>query len=178
MSEESVIESLKWRIPDKAVVTYYLLLDNRQHPDVGYMGAPADINEIIPGMQVGPGGPGHWAGGLQRRPSAAAAALMQQRIFAERHWTLGTQSRKTPQKIMDSIYNALGETNGCWKRLGPYALKARYSTGGQETETNVIKIEIQVYKLKDDCWQIDIQKLSGGVLQYMDLCSRLLKLID
>ncbi|QDZ19798.1 serine/threonine protein kinase [Chloropicon primus] len=175
---EAVIESLKWRIPDKAVVTYYLLLDNRQHPDVGYMGAPADINEIIPSVQMGAGGPGHWTGGLQRRPSAAAAALMQQRIFAERHWTLGTQSRKTPANIMESIYSALVATNACWKRLGPYILKARYSLGnepGQEEQKNVIKIEIQVYKLKEECWQIDIQKLSGGVLQYLDLCSKLLK---
>ena len=62
---------------------------------------------------------------LQRRPSSAAAALMQQRIFAERHWTLGTQSRKTPAKIMDAIYEALRETKASWKKIAPYCLKAR-----------------------------------------------------
>ena len=171
---DSVIESLKWRIPDKAVVTYYLLLDNRQHPDVGYMGAPADISEIIPSMQMGPGGPGgHWTGGLQRRPSAAAAALMQQRIFAERHWTLGAQSRKTPAKIMEAVYRALEETRATWKKIAPYVLKARYALGEENQD---IKIEIQVYKLpKDGCWQVDIQKLTGGVLQYLDLCATLLE---
>ena len=176
---DSVIESLKWRIPDKAVVTYYLILDNRQQPDVGYMGAPADINEIIPSVQMGTGGGGHWTGGLQRRPSAAAAALMQQRIFAERHWTLGTQSRKTPAKIMESIYSALVQTKASWKKIGPYVLKATYAMGSgfeNEISGSAMKIEIQVYKLKEDYWQIDIQKLSGGVLQYLDLCSSLLKL--
>ena len=194
-NRESVIESLKWRIPDKAVVTYYLILDNKQHPDVGYMGAPADINEIIPGLQLGGGGPhgGNWTGGLQRRPSAAAAALMQQRIFAERHWTLGTQSRKTPAKIMDAIYDALAETNASWKKVAPYVIKARYvvgrrdssmalgkhsTTGHSEDSSNVIKIEIQLYKLKEDYWQIDIQKLVGGVLQYLDLCATLLDQLE
>jgi len=186
---DQIIESLKWRIPDKAVVTYYLILDNRQHPDVGYMGAPADINEIIPSMQLGGGGGGpgtgpggvgggggSWRGGpggLQRRPSSAAAALMQQRIFAERHWTLGTQSRKTPAKIMDAIYEALRETKASWKKIAPYCLKARYVVGGKDNESE-LKIEIQVYKIKDGLNQIDIQKVMGGVLQYLDLCATLL----
>jgi 5'-AMP-activated protein kinase catalytic alpha subunit len=203
---EAVIESLKWRIPDKAVVSYYLLLDNRQHPDVGYMGAPADINEIIPSMKGhgggGHGGGGGLVGGLQRRPSAAAAALMQQRIFAERRWSLGAQSRKTPAQIMDAIYDALAKTKASWKKITPYAIKARYTilgsagfaaaagaggkpsstatptSGESEDGSNIIKIEIQVYKLKDNCWQIDIQKLVGGVLQYLDLCATLLDQLD
>ena len=45
-----------------------------------------------------------------------------------------------------------------------------------EISGSAMKIEIQVYKLKEGYWQIDIQKLSGGVLQYLDLCSSLLKL--
>ena len=190
---EAVIESLKWRIPDKAVVAYYLLLDNRQQPDVGYMGAPADLNEIIPNMRGGSDGThggGNWTGGLQRRPSAAEAALMQQRIFAQRHWTLGTQSTKSPAKIMDAIYDALAKTKASWKKIAPYSIKARYmisrsdgfmsarNDSAEDSAANVIKIEIQVYKLKDDRWQIDIQKLVGGVLQYLDLCATLLDQLE
>ena len=94
---------------------------------------------------------------------------------------------------MDAIYDALAETNASWKKVAPYVIKARYvvgrrdssmalgkhsTTGHSEDSSNVIKIEIQLYKLKEDYWQIDIQKLVGGVLQYLDLCATLLDQLE
>jgi len=52
-------------------------------------------------------------------------------------------------------------------------MRYRYVVGGKDNESE-LKIEIQVYKIKDGLNQIDIQKVMGGVLQYLDLCATLL----
>ena len=175
---KAVTNSLKWKLPDKAVVTYYLILDNRLKPDSGYMGAPADMSEIMPSVQVPDAS--NRRGGMQRRPSAAAAALMQQRIFAERRWTLGMQTRKPIGKVVNAIYAALTEMNASWKKLAPYAIKARYEMPRQRMDedpaadvSNVVKIEIQIFKLRDHVWQIDLQKVAGGIFQFLDLSNML-----
>ena len=117
---------------------------------------------------------------MQRRPSAAAAALMQQRIFAERRWTLGMQTRKPIGKVVNAIYAALTEMNASWKKLAPYAIKARYEMPRQRMDedpaadvSNVVKIEIQIFKLRDHVWQIDLQKVAGGIFQFLDLSNML-----
>lgn len=166
----AVVDALRRQIRNKATVAYYLILDNRRQIASGYLGAdfeegaPVQAEGAVP--QAGPMG--------ARRPSAAAAAMMQQRIVAHQTWTLGLQTRLHPSETVVELLRVLALYGISWKKGGPYNIKARMElpapTGASApppptpeaaSEPRVIKFELQLYRVKEERYILDIQRIEA-----------------
>lgn len=176
---EMTIESIKSRMHNKATVTYYLLMDNRRHVANGYLGAELSEGPSIQTVQ-GRGKQGYVSG---------SSALLQQRVVAERRWALGTQTSMNPPSVMEEIHRVLRLLNVAWKKLGPYTLKCRvYPTGDwkfvegsgetemvdAENDAHLVKFEVQLYKLREQKFLVDVLKLEGQLYPFLDFAHVLL----
>ncbi|KAJ6819104.1 SNF1-related protein kinase catalytic subunit alpha KIN10-like [Iris pallida] len=199
-----LVESLHSRVQNEGTVAYYLLLDNRFRATSGYLGAEfketmecgfspmsacdtptSAIAHRLPNYMD------HQGSGT--RPH----------FPAERKWALGLQSRAHPREIMTEVLKALQDLNVCWKKIGHYNMKCRWfpeylgqpgsmlnsaihsNSFGDETAIvesdeadgklfNVVKFEIQLYKTREDKYLLDLQRLSGPQLLFLDLCAAFL----
>ncbi|KAG2710182.1 hypothetical protein I3760_04G014300 [Carya illinoinensis] len=196
-----LVESLRNRIQNKATVAYYLLLDNRFRPSSGYLGAEfqetMDLgfnhmhqNEVS-ASAVGHRLPGYMEyQGMGVRPQYPV----------ERKWALGLQSRAHPREIMSEVLKALQELHVCWKKIGHYNMKCRWIPGhlegmlnnsvhnnhyfGEEPTIvendrvtnlpNVVKFEVQLYKTREEKYLLDLQRVHGPQILFLDLCAAFL----
>jgi 5'-AMP-activated protein kinase catalytic alpha subunit len=197
----SVADSLRRQVRNKATVAYYLILDNRRQVAQGYLGAEFDegtqaaLGAAAAGADaaMAPGGLPHGAaaGALgARRPSAVAAALMAQRIVASATWGLGIQTRLHPSDAMAELYRALAAGGVSWKKLGPYNLKCRVElpplaapdavvgmddgSAASAASPRVLKFEAQLYRLREERYVLDLQRLEGELMAFMDAAGALL----
>uniref|UniRef100_K4A8T9 non-specific serine/threonine protein kinase n=1 Tax=Setaria italica TaxID=4555 RepID=K4A8T9_SETIT len=117
----------------------------------------------------------------------------------ERKWALGLQSRAHPREIMIEVLKALQELNVSWKKNGHYNMKCRWcpefseahdmldssnsflgdSTIMDNDDANgrlpaVIKFEIQLYKTRDEKYLLDMQRVTGPQLLFLDFCAAFL----
>ncbi|KAM0935332.1 putative protein kinase CAMK-AMPK family [Dioscorea sansibarensis] len=122
----------------------------------------------------------------------------------ERKWALGLQSRAHPREIMTEVLKALQELNVCWKKIGHYNMKCRWfpcfpgqaegmhdnnlNTNhcfGDESaivesddvagrSSNVVKFELQLYKTREEKYLLDLQRVNGPQLLFLDLCAAFL----
>lgn len=198
-----LIESLHNRIQNEATVAYYLLLDNGSRASTGYLGAEFQetvegcFNPMHPSEPVSPAIGHHRAGYMDHQ---GMSGLRQYPV--ERKWALGLQSRAHPREIMTEVLKALQELNVCWKKIGHYNMKCRWMPGNTgpsegminnpvtsndfwdksniiETDRiiqapNVIKFELQFYKTRDEKYLLDLQRLQGPQLLFLDLCAAFL----
>jgi len=134
------------------------------------------------------------SGGTQRRPSLIAQQLNQQRVVAGRQWGLGVNIRvHHPSETMTEVYRVLGAFGMRWKKLGPYCLKVRAALlprrsgdgGGGDVmamdtgdggggNAQVVKFELQLYRIRDDKYLLDIQRCEGEMMIFMDICNSFL----
>lgn len=178
----AVVDALRRQIRNKATVAYYLILDNRRQVASGYLGADFDEATAAVAMHDG----NHTAGPMgARRPSAVAAAMMQQRIVAQQTWALGLQTRLHPSETMVELLRVLALYGITWKKAGPYNIKARMELPAPSgptapplppgaTEPRVLKFELQLYRMKEERYILDMQRLEGDLMSFMDVCGRLL----
>ncbi|OVA06747.1 Ubiquitin-associated domain/translation elongation factor EF-Ts [Macleaya cordata] len=118
----------------------------------------------------------------------------------ERKWALGLQSRAHPQQIMTEVLKALQELNVGWKQIGCYNMKCsrwfpcntedvasnplhgnHYSSGKESAvvenvgvgirSSNVVKFEVQLYKTREEKYLLDLQRVTGPQLLFLDLCA-------
>ncbi|BDA43258.1 Serine/threonine protein kinase OSK3 [Coccomyxa sp. Obi] len=185
-----VVESIKARAQNKATVAYYLMSDNRRRmPSSAYLRAALTEAHHQPQgypsagmMSGGSGGPG-------------------QRVVAERRWRLGVHSRGHPHRIIEDLLRALTAQKVAYKKMAPYNYKcrkvypalaeirldalARENNNGVQSDhgsssslpgstERVLKFELQMYKMRDGEYCIDIQRLIGELFLFMDLCGGLL----
>eukprot|EP00232_Nephroselmis_pyriformis_P004979 CAMPEP_0182903420 /NCGR_PEP_ID=MMETSP0034_2-20130328/31260_1 /TAXON_ID=156128 /ORGANISM="Nephroselmis pyriformis, Strain CCMP717" /LENGTH=515 /DNA_ID=CAMNT_0025038291 /DNA_START=214 /DNA_END=1761 /DNA_ORIENTATION=+ len=184
-----VVDSIHTRVHNKATVAYYLMVDNRRRVSSGYLNAElseaevgSTATEMVPSIQ----------GGFEiRRPSFAGAAMMQQRLVAQRRWGLGIHSRKHPSEIMAETLRALQALMVAWKQNGAYNLKCRYvfskraiapelAAAGSansilEAGGKVLKFELQLYKMRDEKYLLDLQKVDGELFLFLDFCAMMLQ---
>eukprot|EP00238_Polyblepharides_amylifera_P000466 CAMPEP_0196572784 /NCGR_PEP_ID=MMETSP1081-20130531/2766_1 /TAXON_ID=36882 /ORGANISM="Pyramimonas amylifera, Strain CCMP720" /LENGTH=446 /DNA_ID=CAMNT_0041890217 /DNA_START=123 /DNA_END=1463 /DNA_ORIENTATION=+ len=226
---QMVIDSLRQRLHNKATVAYYLILDNRRRIQSGYLGSEMG-DEFDKVRQQGKGDElGRGAVGSGRTTSSSS---LQNRMIAERHWTLGIQTRRPPAEMMTEVFRTLQSIGVGWKRTQPYTVKCRQqlaaattshppssvlthlqsgaappSVGGPSTPQNpaaphpadplvatsatttppsgvqdmshaittqhlLVKFEVQLYRLKEERYAVDIQRLEGPLYCYMDLVNR------
>ncbi|KAG2714203.1 hypothetical protein I3843_03G018300 [Carya illinoinensis] len=192
-----LIESLRNRIQNKATVAYYLLLDNRFRPSSGYLGA--EFQETMDGgfnrmhqNEVAASAVGHHLPGYMEYQGMG----MSKQFPVERKWALGLQSRAHPREIMEEVLKALQELNVCWKKIGHYNMKCRwiymlknpvhtiYQSGdvvpagiendGVIDSTNVVKFEVQLYKAREEKYLLDLQRVHGPQILFLDLCAAFL----
>ncbi|CAL9149786.1 unnamed protein product [Musa hybrid cultivar] len=201
--KNQLVESLHNRIQNEATVSYYLLLDNRFRAMSGYLGGDfqetMDYGFSRMGASEAPAIAHHLPGymdplGIGLRPS----------VPVEKKWALGLQSRAHPREIMTEVLKALRELNVCWKKIGHYNMKCRYFFGISDhaesmfndslhanhsvsdesaivesdnvsgKEFSTIKFEIQLYKTREEKYLLDLQRVSGPQLLFLDLCASFL----
>jgi len=94
---------------------------------------------------------------------------------------------------MTEVLKALQELNVYWKKIGHYNMKCRWNPGfpgqihsnhnfsaesigtdGLSERLNLIKFEIQLYKTRDEKYLLDLQRVSGPQLLFLDLCAAFL----
>ncbi|EOD16382.1 hypothetical protein EMIHUDRAFT_356164 [Emiliania huxleyi CCMP1516] len=103
-------------------------------------------------------------------------------VAVQRRWHLGVQSSMSPADMMLEIFRALRVLQFEWKIVAQYSLKCRPCTArtasegmGQEPMTRFkVKVGLQLYKIQEDSYLLDIRKVDGDVLPFMDVCSLLL----
>ncbi|KAH7279953.1 hypothetical protein KP509_37G045000 [Ceratopteris richardii] len=185
-SRKDVIESLQARIQNEASVAYYLIFDNSHHISNGYLGANLTeaMTDYEPETQTK-------AVNLSMHDKGSPTAYMQ----TERKWSLGLQSRAHPRMIMVEVLKALQELEVTWKKIGHYNIRCRwlpppplgkegdslYMEGcsastddmdhGVRDEYKSVKFEIQLYKMAEDKYLLDIQRVQGPQFLFVDLCA-------
>ncbi|GAA0143219.1 non-receptor serine/threonine protein kinase [Lithospermum erythrorhizon] len=195
----NLLDSLKNRVQNEGTVAYYLLLDNRFRVSSGYLGAEFEeamalgLNNMNSESLQSPTG--------QRLPGYADFLQVgAPQSTVERKWALGLQSRAHPREIMTEVLKALQELNVGWKKIAPYNMKCRWvpcqlasmiNTSMQNnhyfgdespiiendectSSPNVVKFEVQLYKTREDKYLLDLQRVQGPQLLFLDLCAAFL----
>lgn len=183
-----LIESLQKRIQNDATVAYYLLLDNRTPISTGYLGGEFQESvEASPAVSY-PEAEKH---------SYPHHGILSPQLSRKKQWLVGLQSPAHPREIMTQILGALQGLNVRWKKVGLYNMKCilvHTFQDSKNTTTNnhvnnhyidnvtsvnanvlkpqsVVKFEIQLYKKGDVEYLLDLQRLSGSVLLFLDFCA-------
>ncbi|VAH09663.1 unnamed protein product [Triticum turgidum subsp. durum] len=172
--KNQLTESLQKRLQNEATVAYYLLLDNKLRTTSGYLGAEYQESMDSSFSQVSPETP---SSASEARQYGSPGFGLRHHFAAERKWALGLQSRAHPREIITEVLKALQELNVCWKKIGHYNMKCRWSPGFVETmmhNNNGFGVEsaiIEADGLSDKSTHIvkfEIQLL------FLDLCSAFL----
>ncbi|XP_042397568.1 SNF1-related protein kinase catalytic subunit alpha KIN10-like isoform X1 [Zingiber officinale] len=170
-NRDQLIESLHNRIQNEATVSYYLLFDNRFHDTTaGYLGGGFQETMVQECLHT-----------------SSSDIAIPNRLPAfpntEKKWALGFESRAHPREIMTEVLKALRDLNVSWKNIGNYNIKCLYlprranDQGIVETEgagTTAVKFEMQLYKSLEEKYLLDLMRVSGPQLQFLDLCADLL----
>jgi len=181
---QMVMDSLRQRLHNKATVAYYLILDNHRRIQSGYLGSEmADETSTAAHQQQYE----HNATVDPRRPQGGArssVSIMQQRFVAERDWALGVQTRRMPADVIGELLRALQVLRVGWKRTQPYSIKCRFvksmlpaagaAEQGAATQEMVIKFECQLYRVKEERYILDLQRLEGPLYVFLDLADTLM----
>ncbi|XP_078448002.1 SNF1-related protein kinase catalytic subunit alpha KIN10-like [Wolffia australiana] len=189
-----LVDALRNRIQNDATVAYYLLLDNRLRASNGYLGV--DFEESTEAGLSGLQSPSSPAVN-HRLPYIDYQGMgLRPHYPMERKWALGLQSRAHPREIMTAVLKALQELNVEWKKTGHYNFKCRWLPGfpnrlnsnlgfgdnsqivSEETSPasapNVVKFEVQLYKTREDKYLLDLQRVNGPQLLFLDLAAAFL----
>ncbi|KAM7480056.1 hypothetical protein LguiA_028269 [Lonicera macranthoides] len=173
-----LVESLQHRSQNDATVAYYLLVDNRSPVSNGYLGA--EFQELMEGgpasMHPHPDGALHMAVGH----SFPQDTSFRPKLPSDRKWRLGLQSPAHPREIMTQVLGALQELHVSWKKIGHYNMKCRWlrTIANDITSQGVVKFEIQLYKTRDDKYLLDLQRVSGPQLLFLDFCAVLIMQLE
>ncbi|KAK1275755.1 SNF1-related protein kinase catalytic subunit alpha KIN10 [Acorus gramineus] len=194
-----LIDSLRNRVQNEATVSYYLLLDNRFRASSGYLGAEFQETMECSFPRMHPCEPatspmGHHMAGYMDHQGYPLRSISS----AEKKWALGIQSRAHPREIMMEVLRALQEMNVAWKKIGHYNMKCRWFPGHPDNgngtlhgdhifadecsisenecakSANAIKFELQLYKKRDEKYLLDLQRVQGPQLLFLDLCAAFL----
>ncbi|CAO2832414.1 unnamed protein product [Amaranthus hypochondriacus] len=200
--KNQLIESLYNRLQNEGTVAYYLLIDNRFQSSSGYLGAEFQetMENNFSGMhqnELSSPAAGHQYHGYLDYQGTG----LRQQLPVERKWALGLQSRAHPREIMMEVLKALQELNVCWKKIGHYNMKCRWIPGipghlegiadnpihnyfgeelnivendGISRSPNVMKFEVQLYKTREEKYLLDLQRVQGPQMLFLDLCAAFL----
>ncbi|EOD13725.1 hypothetical protein EMIHUDRAFT_246661 [Emiliania huxleyi CCMP1516] len=104
----------------------------------------------------------------------------------QRRWHLGVQSSMSPADMMLEIFRALRVLQFEWKIVAQYSLKCRPCTArtasegmGQEPMTRFkVKVGLQLYKIQEDSYLLDIRKADAAEAAKKAEEARLLQLLE
>ncbi|CAK9326826.1 unnamed protein product [Citrullus colocynthis] len=182
-SKDKLIESLHNKTQNEGTVTYYLMLGNRFPISSGYLGAefqesmePKHMNPIVGTLPS-----------FEHMHNQAVAVAPQ--IPNNGKWALGLQARAHPRDIMMKVLKVLQELNVCWKKIGDYNMKCKLTshttTHHQDMPNhsitwevnhvtifqNVVKFELQLYKVQEERYLLDLQRIQGPQFLFLTLCA-------
>ncbi|CAH9095782.1 unnamed protein product [Cuscuta epithymum] len=183
-----LLSSLQNRDQNDGTVAYYLLYDSRSIVSGGYLGA-----EFEESMEVFP--PGLFP---NVDFEMSVGACLKPLLSREKKWLVGLQSPASPQEIMTQVLGALQELNVRWKKIGHHNMKCMlcYShypirktsnncmsddsivvsqsvvnANNSPLPQSVVKFEMQLYKTQDENYVLDLQRVSGPQLMFLDFCA-------
>eukprot|EP01103_Thecamoeba_quadrilineata_P013486 TRINITY_DN3766_c0_g1_i1.p1 TRINITY_DN3766_c0_g1~~TRINITY_DN3766_c0_g1_i1.p1 ORF type:complete len:513 (+),score=82.04 TRINITY_DN3766_c0_g1_i1:190-1539(+) len=87
-------------------------------------------------------------------------------------WCLGLISSLPPKQIMTEIMRILVKINFEWKIVPPYQIRCRNKE--QSSTRPLVRIAIQLYKLKDGTYLIDFKIIQGNVSPFFESAYRML----
>ncbi|KAG6509182.1 hypothetical protein ZIOFF_034573 [Zingiber officinale] len=180
-NRDQLIESLNNRIQNEATISYYLLFDNRFHDmTAGYLGGGFQETMVQECLHT-----------------SSSDIAIPNRLPAfpntEKKWALGFESRAHPREIMTEVLKALRDLNVSWKNIGNYNIKCLYLPG-RANDQGIVETEgagttariedrsimclyirvLQLYKTLEEKYLLDLMRVSGPQLQFLDLCADLL----
>ena len=72
---------------------------------------------------------------------------------------------------MTEIYHALERLDCQWKRLDAYWVRCRWCP---RADANFVKVGLQLYKVQQNIYLLDFQKIDGDAFSFMHLCARII----
>eukprot|EP01114_Cavostelium_apophysatum_P020120 TRINITY_DN6652_c0_g1_i1.p1 TRINITY_DN6652_c0_g1~~TRINITY_DN6652_c0_g1_i1.p1 ORF type:complete len:527 (+),score=127.40 TRINITY_DN6652_c0_g1_i1:65-1645(+) len=92
-------------------------------------------------------------------------------IAKKKMWYLGILSSSTPQEIMQEVFRCLKVTGFEWKIITPFQIRCRTLNVDNKRP---VKIALQLYKVKEKRYLLDIKKLEGETFPFFDQCTKIL----
>jgi len=92
-------------------------------------------------------------------------------------WKLGvTTAWPNAAAIMQEVYRALGAIGSEWKTITPYLLKCRHELAptAEGAAGAVVKLSLQLYKLQDGKYLLDMHNTAGDLLCFVAICKTLM----
>uniref|UniRef100_A0A7S4EX39 non-specific serine/threonine protein kinase n=1 Tax=Chrysotila carterae TaxID=13221 RepID=A0A7S4EX39_CHRCT len=193
---EDLLQALQKQDRNQMTVAYYLILDNKRrkllssspimHATQAAAASAQEQAAAASAPQIHIPASRH---GMSALPPAVNYAA--QRAAAEhlqRRWHLGVQSSMAPADMMLEIFRALRVLRFEWKIVAQYSLKCRPCPqppsqalddhvaidGSGLTARCKVKVGLQLYKIQEDSYLLDVRKVDGEILPFMDVCAMLL----
>ncbi|KAL3513137.1 hypothetical protein ACH5RR_025854 [Cinchona calisaya] len=195
-----LIESLQNRIQNDGTVAYYLLFDNRSLVSSGYLGA-----EFQESMEAS--SPGFYPDvdlHLSIGHSFPQDTSWRPHLGREKNWLVGLQTAAQPRVLMNQVLGVLQELNVRWKKIGHYNMKCLWNHAFEDSgslATNhvndhfylaneatansytlqpraVLKFEMQLYKVGDERYLLDLQSVSGPHILFLEFCAILVVMLE
>ncbi|XP_031404013.1 SNF1-related protein kinase catalytic subunit alpha KIN10-like isoform X2 [Punica granatum] len=205
-----LIQSLQEKLHNDGTVSYYLLLDNYNRAN-GYYNIELEMYQenYSAAMQIGESSQSAASDCLTGIPNHHQSISLrpQPQSQSSERWALGLQFGSHPLQIMVVVLSALQKLNVCWKKIGQYNMKCRWSPtfNGHTSQIqapikdtalrdpsqididinadilaaivaqNTVKFELQLYKtLEENNYLLDLQRIMGPQLLFLDLCTNFL----
>lgn len=192
-NRDMLIDSLRNRLQNKATVTYYLMLDNRRRmPSSGYLsGEISETSQLTALQPTGQAQPPQsapqqrlvaerkWRLGVHARghPSALMAELYRSFQANQVSWKkIGPYNLKCRKTVpfYTSRANRMSDDGDNSKLQDSCDGVEPSASSEQQPSEHVIRFEAQMYKVREEEYVIDIQRLEGDLLLFMDICGRVL----
>jgi len=171
ISREKLLEELRSDASD-FIVAYHLLYDAKKNPYYSYDEASVDhaiesevqnLREGIINFQIDDDDDEEVDPlRLQISPSKDLP------LPKGKRWTLGFPSLQNPVAIMQEVFRALVVCGFEWKVSGPYQLRCLAKVHGVSA-----KIVLQLFKVTESRYLLDIKKIDAETFLFFDVCSRL-----
>lgn len=135
--------------------------------------------------------------------AAQAVARQPVQESRRRRWYLGIQSKKDPAHVMTEVYKAMQSLNCLWHQSNNYRVLCLWDqrTQGQPTSffvnpfgsaqtqrsispgameldqgggSDIVKIALTLYKVQQNIYLLDFQRVEGDAFGFMKLCARII----
>jgi len=172
ISRDKLLEELRSDASD-FIVAYHLLYDAKKNPYYAYDEASVDpiesevqnLREGIINFQLGDEGDDDDVDALLLHvsPTKDLPGLKDRK-----KWILGFPTLMNPVAITQEIFRALVVCGFEWKVTGPYQLRCLTKVRGVSA-----KIMIQLFRVTENRFLLDIKKIDAETFLFFDICSRL-----
>lgn len=169
VDRDTVLEALQSGDVNELVIAYHLIRDNESKLSVDR--PPSTFNPALfassPPLNL-----------REEIPFDIEEELVSENVFSNSNlvfsenkrkmWYLGVLSSLPPEDIMREVFRALREVGFEWKIVNPFAVRCRFPTSGK-----FVKIALQLYKVKEKRYLLDVKKIEGETFPFFDLWAKL-----
>lgn len=177
ISREKLLEELRSDASD-FIVAYHLLFDAKRNPYYSYEEASVDhaIETEVQNLRDGiinfhlDEDDELELGSVPSSPNVSSLNLnsLSSPAKERKRWILGIPTSKNPIDTMTEVFRALVACGFEWKVTGPYQLRCL-----TKVENKGVKIMLQLFKVSENRYLLDIKKIDAETFLFFDICSRL-----